>query len=160
MPTSNQPYFTSQTSFKKTKEFKKLEKIKAKDIDYFENNYKNLIYTTKTTDWTYDFERKFESDPMYPRLHFMLTLTSRLRVNLRRKIQKLCANKVKYLLTTENKQPPLKSKKIFSKKIILQLGMVDLKNATIFSTAWLHTVKDKIFSMRCKTAQHLKGLRS
>ena len=70
----------------------RLEKLKAQTIDYFENNYQNLIYTTRSTDWSSNFEYKFQSDDFYPR--FMSNLNSRMKVNLRRKTQKLCANKV------------------------------------------------------------------
>ena len=70
----------------------RLEKLKAQTIDYFENNYQNLIYTTSGTDWSYNFESKLQSDDFFP--HFMSNLNSRMKVNLRRKTQKLCANKV------------------------------------------------------------------
>ena len=66
--------------------------MKAKNIHYFENNYENLLYTTRSTDWSDNFERKLESDTFYP--HFMSNLSSRMKMNLRRRTQKLCANKV------------------------------------------------------------------
>ena len=70
----------------------RLEKLKAQNIDYFENNYQNLIYTTRSTDWSHNFESKIQSDDFFP--HFMSNLNSRMKINLRRKTQKLCANKV------------------------------------------------------------------
>ena len=82
-------------AFQQTKKLEKLEKQKAKDISYFEENYENIIYTTESTDWSRNFEYKFQLHPLYPHLHFMFNLQSRLRVNLRRRIQSLCANKVK-----------------------------------------------------------------
>ena len=67
-------------------------------MNYFEENYSNLIYTTNSTDWSQNFELKYQAHPLYPHLHFMFTFHSRLNVNLRRKTQLLCANKVRYTL--------------------------------------------------------------
>ena len=89
---SNDIYWTRDIPFKRTKELNKLEKMKADNIQYFEDNYENLIYTTRSTDWSDNFERKLESDTLYP--YFMSNLNSRMKVNLRRKTQKLCSNKV------------------------------------------------------------------
>ena len=66
--------------------------MKAKNIHYFENNYENLLYTTRSTDWSDNFEVKLESDTLYP--FFMFNLSARMKINLRRRTQKLCANKV------------------------------------------------------------------
>ena len=74
--------------YRQTKELNSLKKRKAKDIDYFENNYENLIYTTKSNDWSGNFEKKLLSG----KLHRFFTLNYRMKINLRRKTQKLCSN--------------------------------------------------------------------
>ena len=74
--------------YKSTKEFTKLKKMKAEDIKYFENNYENLIYTTKSTDWSHNFEPKFQKGQK----HRFFSLYYRMKINLRQKIQKLCSN--------------------------------------------------------------------
>ena len=62
--------------------------MKAEDINYFENNYENLIYTTKSTDWSHNFEPKFQKGEK----HRFFSLYYRMKINLRQKIQKLCSN--------------------------------------------------------------------
>ena len=60
----------------------------AENIHYFENNYENLIYTTKSTDWSHNFEPKFQKGEK----HRFFSLYYRMKINLRQKIQKLCSN--------------------------------------------------------------------
>ena len=96
------------SAFQKTKKLKKLEKTRAKDVNYFEGNYENMVYTTKSTDWSKNFEYEFQLHPMYPNLHFMFKLDSRMRVNLRKKTQSLCSNTVR--LSTRKSTTPIKSR--------------------------------------------------
>ena len=85
-------YLTRDIPFKSSKELKRLEKIRKENVVHFENNYNNLLEIEGHSDWTEMFLGEYESDTEWP--HFMSNLDSKMRVNLRRKTQKLCANQV------------------------------------------------------------------
>ena len=71
-------YWTRNVPFNsRSKSLKKLQKKRADRLLNFENNFENLIYTTKATNW-------LGHDLMF-----------HMKINYRRQTQQLCANKVK-----------------------------------------------------------------
>ena len=71
-------YWTRNVPFNsRSKSLKKLQKKRADRLLNFENNFENLIYTTKSTNW-------LGHDLMF-----------HMKINYRKQTQQLCANKVK-----------------------------------------------------------------
>ena len=73
--------------------------MKAQNIQYFEKNYENLLDLTGSSDWKEQMEHEAESETYIA--HFMSSLDSKLKVNLRRRTQKLCANQVNRMFHNE-----------------------------------------------------------
>ena len=69
-------YFTKNLPYKINNQLKELARQRAKRMLEFENNFENLIYTTKSKDWN-------GHDLMF-----------QMKINLRRQVQKLCKNEV------------------------------------------------------------------
>ena len=79
---------TQNSPFEKNKKLlKKLQKKRAVRMSEFERNLENLLYATKSKDWLNHFNLEtgwLNYDVMF-----------QMKVNLRRKTQSLCSNKVK-----------------------------------------------------------------
>ena len=79
---NNYSYRTKDVSYQENKQLAALKKKRAKLLDYYENYRGNLIYTMKTMEWN-----STNWDNHY--------LPSLVKCYWRRRIIKLCANKVK-----------------------------------------------------------------